>query len=94
MGHEVKVSAAPAGDGWACSVEVAHGGSRTEHQVSVSRADVERWGRGRRLEDVEELVARSFRFLLEREPPEAILKRFELSVIPGYFPEFSRVITK
>jgi hypothetical protein len=35
-----------------------------------------------------DLVAASFRFLLDREPKEAILSRFELAVISRYFPEY------
>ncbi|MDF9391040.1 MULTISPECIES: hypothetical protein [Methylococcus] len=41
---------------------------------------------------VEVLVRRSFDFLLEREPNTAILRRFDLSVIGRYFPEYERVI--
>jgi len=40
----------------------------------------------------EELVRHSFEFLLEREPKESILGRFDLSVIGRYFPEFEREI--
>lgn len=36
----------------------------------------------------EELIKESFRFLLEREPKESILKRFDLPTIHKYFPEF------
>ena len=36
----------------------------------------------------EELVKESFEFLLEREPKEAILKRFNLILIQHYFPEY------
>ena len=38
--------------------------------------------------DVEELVRRSFEFLLEREPKEAILRTFNLQDIKKYFPEY------
>ena len=38
--------------------------------------------------DVEELVRRSFEFLLEREPKEAILRQFNLQDIEKYFPEY------
>jgi hypothetical protein len=30
----------------------------------------------------------AFAFLLDREPKEAILRRFDLAVISRYFPEF------
>lgn len=36
----------------------------------------------------EELVKKSFEFLLEREGPESILSEFELSDIQHYFPEY------
>ena len=32
----------------------------------------------------------AFRFLLDREPKEAILGRFDVTVISRYFPEFER----
>ena len=36
----------------------------------------------------EELVKRSFNFLLEREPNTSILKEFDLEDINRYFPEY------
>ena len=41
-----------------------------------------------------ELVERSFRFLLEREPSTSILRRFDLPVIGTYFPEYEREMRK
>lgn len=41
---------------------------------------------------VEQLVRRSFEFLLEREPNTSILRRFDLPVIGRYFPEYEQVI--
>ena len=35
-----------------------------------------------------DLRSQLFRFLLDREPKEAILARFDISVIGRYFPEF------
>lgn len=35
-----------------------------------------------------EVVEAAFRFLLDREPRDAILPQFDLSVISRYFPEF------
>jgi hypothetical protein len=40
----------------------------------------------------EELITKSFLFLLEREPKEMILKSFNLEVISSYFPEFERIL--
>ena len=36
----------------------------------------------------EELVEKSFRFLLAREPKESILSSFDITVISQYFPEY------
>ncbi|HKB19224.1 MAG TPA: hypothetical protein VKF28_09310 [Candidatus Dormibacteraeota bacterium] len=80
--------------GWSCEVDVKEGERKTHHSVAVSRADLERWGGGDREEDVEQLVRRSFEFLLEREPPESILRSFDLSVIQRYFPEYDHRFMK
>ena len=42
----------------------------------------------------EDLIRRSFEFLLEREPKEAILRSFDLSVIARYFPEYEAEIAR
>ncbi len=41
----------------------------------------------------EELVERSFKFLLAREPKESILSRFDLPVIERYFPSYEDEIS-
>ena len=84
----VTVSAQSKAEEWVCEVTVDHAGQRTRHTVTVKRADLQRWGGATRRGDVESLVERSFEFLLEREPPNAILPRFDLSVIQQYFPEY------
>lgn len=90
----VKVSAESKGESWRCEVDVDHGGQLTHHVVTVSPADLARWATGARAENVEDLVARSFDFLLEREAPNAILPSFELSVIQRYFPEYDNAFTR
>ena len=40
------------------------------------------------------LVEKSFVFLVEREPKEAIMREFNLSVIARYFPEYEEEIKK
>ncbi len=86
----IDVHCAPTADGHRCEVDVVEG-STTHHAVEVSTAEFDRWGRGR---SVEELVRESFRFLLDREPKESILREFTLSVIKRYFPEYERAITR
>jgi hypothetical protein len=57
----------------------------TEHTVTVTEADKERLAPQSTVED---LVTRSFEFLLEREPPTSILRRFDLTDIERYFPDY------
>jgi hypothetical protein len=59
----------------------------SRHRVSLARADFERLSDGRA---PERLIEAAFRFLLDREPREAILARFDVSVISRYFDEFER----
>jgi hypothetical protein len=60
----------------------------TQYQVSMSNVDFERLSQGRATAD--ECVRAAFLFLLDREPKESILRRFDVAVIGRYFPEFSR----
>lgn len=69
---------------------VTEGGSFTVHVVSVSAAHLARLAPG--AASPEDLVTRSFEFLLAREPKESILARFDLTVIGRYFPEYERAI--
>lgn len=86
----VGVRCEPKGPGWVCLVTVDQAGDHTSHTVAVRAADVDRWAAGKGRREVEDLVARSFDFLLEREPPGSILRRFDLSVIQTYFPEYDQ----
>jgi hypothetical protein len=87
----IEVSAAPTPAGWSCQVRVADGDKTvSEHEVEVTRFDRERLAPG---SSVEDLVRRSVDFLLEREPPQSILRRFALPEIESYFPEYPRVIS-
>jgi len=73
-------------------VRVIEAGSETTHDVTVSPNDYTRLTNGKI--EPEDLVRRSFEFLLEREPKESILTRFDLSVIGRYFPEYEREIRR
>ena len=90
----VTVRAETKGDDWLCDVSVDQSGRRTRHAVTVRRTDLERWADGTEREDVESLVARSFDFLLEREPPKAILTSFDLSMIQRYFSDYDSAIRR
>ncbi len=66
-------------------VKVREPGSSSVHEVSASADDVKRFGGET---SPEQLIEASFEFLLEREPKESILSRFDLPVIARYFPEY------
>lgn len=78
--------------GDAFDVTVADGGTETTHEVTLSEADWERLGSG--YEDRAAFVRACFEFLLAREPKESILRSFDVSVIPRYFPEFEETIRR
>jgi hypothetical protein len=73
-------------------VDVVERGSRTEHRVTVRRYDLDRLSLPG--ERPEEFLQRCFRFLLEREPKESILSRFDVSDIGVYFPRFEEAIRR
>lgn len=73
-------------------VRVIEGKSESSHRVTVAEEDYGRLTGGKI--SPEQLVRRSFEFLLENESKESILARFDLSVISRYFPEYEREIKK
>jgi hypothetical protein len=73
-------------------VRVIEAGSESTHQVTLDPKHHARITGG--AVGPEELIRKSFEFLLEREPKESILSRFDLSVIGRYFPEYEREIKK
>jgi hypothetical protein len=73
-------------------VRVTESGSETIHEVTVRPSDYARLAAGKI--QPEDLVRRSFNFLLKREPKESILTHFDLSVISRYFPEYERTIKR
>ncbi|WP_363345612.1 hypothetical protein [Methylocystis echinoides] len=85
MTATISVTATRDGDPLAFDVTVSEGGSETRHDVTLSQADYVRLACGATPERV---IEAAFRFLLDREPKESILRRFDLSVISRYFPEF------
>ena len=87
----IDVRCEPDGLDWRCTVTVDEGrGAPTTHEVTVAAADLARLAPGAAVPD--DLVRRSFAFLLEREPKESILARFDLPLIGRYFAEYERTI--
>ena len=67
-------------------VRVIEGKSVTSHAVTLKTVDYDRIAAGK-IEPAD-LVRLSLEFLLENEPKESILARFDLSIISRYFPNF------
>ena len=70
------------------AVVVREGRGESRHHVTMSRETCRRLTAGGH-KDVACIEA-AFRFLLDREPKESILGRFDVTVISRYFPEFER----
>jgi hypothetical protein len=79
------VDCEPQDGGWRCRVTLGSAASASEHEVLVDRATLDDLAPGA---TPELLVEASFRFLLEREPPESILRSFELPIIARYFADY------
>jgi hypothetical protein len=79
-------------DPLAFDVLVRDGESETRHHVTMSRATAERLAGGEHT--AERCLEAAFRFLLDREPKESILGRFDVDVITRYFPEFERELPR
>ena len=73
-------------------VRVSESGTASTHQVTLDPKYQAKLGAEK--VEPEELIRKSFEFLLEREPKESILTRFDLTVISRYFPEYEREIKK
>ncbi len=85
-----EISIEPGGDR-TFMVTIREGSSASTHTVTVPDGYPEELGIGDA--DLGALVRASFTFLLEREPKESILRRFDLPVIATYFPEYPNEIT-
>ncbi len=66
--------------------------SETTHEVSVQTAYAKKLSAGK--VSTSELIKKSFEFLLERESNTSILKKFDLTIIAHYFPEYEQEISK
>jgi hypothetical protein len=79
-------------DKYEFQVTVKEGKGETRHRVTLRKSDYQELAAGKA--SPEDLVTESFRFLLEREPKESILRSFDLMVIGRYFPEYRHEIVK
>jgi hypothetical protein len=92
MSDAIDVRCEPTGDAWTCFVTVRGRGTETHHAVTVTAADLAHLAPDG--EHPDDLVRRSFEFLLAREQKESILATFDLPVIGRYFPDYEATITR
>lgn len=80
------------GDPATYEVVVREGRGESRHEVTMSDATLEKLTGGQHT--AEACLEAAFRFLLDREPKESILGRFDVTVISRYFPEFERELPR
>ena len=71
-------------------VTIEKEGSSSEHTVSLEEDYYKNLTDGKTSK--EELIRKSFEFLLEHESKESILSEFNLRIIKNYFPEYEEKI--
>jgi hypothetical protein len=79
VGPEVEL-----GTSWQYDVAVFDAGRTHRHTVTLSFQDYDLWCRGR--VGPSRVVEAAFRFLLDHEPADQVLAKFDCSVIRRYFP--------
>ncbi len=82
----IEVRSQGGGDPLNFSVAVREADGETRHAVTLTAADHAQLAKDA---TPEALIEAAFAFLIDREPKEAILSRFDVSVISRYFPEFA-----
>ena len=88
----IEVTRKTATDPLAFEVVIREGSGESRHHVTMTRLMCDRLAGSARTP--ESCVEAAFRFLLDREPKESILARFDVSVISRYFPEFERELPR
>lgn len=80
------------GDPFKFDVVVRKGKGETRHQVTMAQTTYDQLTAGKYAP--ERCLEAAFQFLLDREPKESILERFDVTVISRYFPEFERELPR
>ena len=73
-------------------VVVRDGKGESRHHVTMARKTYEQLTAGKHTP--ERCLEAALRFLLDREPKESILERFDVTVISRYFPEFEQELPR
>ena len=73
-------------------IKVEEKGASKEYMVTLEDSYYQDLTRGKVAK--EELIEKSFEFLLKRESKESILSKFNLKIIKSYFPEYEEEIRR
>jgi hypothetical protein len=88
----IKVERTGEGDPLEFEVLVNVGTGETRHRITMGRDTCKRLTM--EMHTPEHCIKAAFKFLLDREPKESILRRFDITVISRYFPEFERELPR
>lgn len=79
--------------GWLVSVEIGQDSSdSTTHDVTIDEEYYEYLTGGGY--SVETLIDETFKFLLQRESRESILRNFDIHEVTNYFPDYEDAVTE
>ena len=73
-------------------VTIREGKGETRHRVTMTKQSYEKLRGGDHT--AEQCIEAAFRFLLDREPKESILGRFDVTTISRYFAEFEQELPR
>lgn len=73
-------------------VVVQEKNTKTEHLVTLDDNYYQLLTQGKITK--EDLIRKTFQFLLRREPQESVLSAFNLNIVKRYFPEFEEEVSK
>ena len=88
----IEITRRSAGEPLEFEVVVREGRGTSRHHVTMQTTLCERLTGGKHTP--ERCIEAAFRFLLDREPKESILRSFDVTVISRYFPEFERELPR
>jgi len=77
---------------WSYEVRVFDAGRTHDYSVTLSFQDYDLWCHGRTAPS--RVIEAAFKFLLANEPADAIMSKFDCSVIRRYFPTVDQELPK
>ncbi|MBB5519949.1 hypothetical protein [Amphiplicatus metriothermophilus] len=88
----IEVKQTSDGDPFEFEATIREAGGESRHHVTMGQKTWKKLTGERHTP--ERCIEAAFRFLLDREPKESILGRFDVTVISRYFPEFERELPR